>query len=475
MALPFRLLASPAAGLVVLPAVRRAIRRRHLLASRPSRAGWPCRATSSPRPSIPLSEKNRELGAAELAAVLQELRIERDKPLLVQVSPFTRDHDPLDAINVYRLVKRHHDVRLVLAGTGQDDRRRPGGAGRRCARRPSAIRTSSSSSCRPRRSARSTRSSARRPSCCRCPSGKTSGSAPPRPCGRASPSSAAAVGGLAQLIIRDVTGYIVHSVEGAAFRDSPPAQQPGADSPHGRGRPRARAPRLPHHPPPDRLPGPDGPPGTGTGGRSRRYGGERLRSTSACRPRSRRDRRARAPRAGRRSSSRSRMPPPSATVAAAVRDGLEKHFAGVPARAHQRRCRLVRRDAGAHRGGGLAMVSLAPRGAGERARHRAVPRGAGAEARPARGLRRRPARRARARWCCWRPTSPRCPATGSSAWPDRCWTGAADLVLAPSTPAVATTGPSPTCSWRRWHARSSAGACTSPWWLPAPCRLAPSS
>ncbi len=112
--------------------IRRPVRRGHLLAAR--FAG----RLAAPRyvipPSIdPLSEKNRELGSHELAAILVELRVERDKPLLVQVGPLTRDGDPLGAINVYRLVKRHHAVRIVLAGTGGDDhdgrgaRRRAGG------------------------------------------------------------------------------------------------------------------------------------------------------------------------------------------------------------------------------------------------------------------------------------------------------------------------------------------------------------
>ncbi|HEY7869727.1 MAG TPA: glycosyltransferase, partial [Methylomirabilota bacterium] len=44
------------------------------------------------------------------------LHVPRDKPILLQVGPFERLHDPLGVINAYRLVKKHHDVRLVLAG-----------------------------------------------------------------------------------------------------------------------------------------------------------------------------------------------------------------------------------------------------------------------------------------------------------------------------------------------------------------------
>jgi len=68
-------------------------------------------------PSIdPLSERNREMTRAEQAAQMDRLHVPRDKPILLQVGPFERQHDPLGVINAYRLVKKHHDVRLVLAG-----------------------------------------------------------------------------------------------------------------------------------------------------------------------------------------------------------------------------------------------------------------------------------------------------------------------------------------------------------------------
>ena len=68
-------------------------------------------------PSIdPLSERNREMSRAEQATQLDRLHVPRDKPILLQVGPFERLHDPLGVINAYRLVKKHHDVRLVLAG-----------------------------------------------------------------------------------------------------------------------------------------------------------------------------------------------------------------------------------------------------------------------------------------------------------------------------------------------------------------------
>ncbi|HMK64375.1 MAG TPA: glycosyltransferase, partial [Thermodesulfobacteriota bacterium] len=73
-------------------------------------------------PSIdPLSDKNRELSSSEYAGILQKLRIPLDKPILLQVSRFDRFKDPLGVIRAYRLVKKHHDVRLILAGGSATD------------------------------------------------------------------------------------------------------------------------------------------------------------------------------------------------------------------------------------------------------------------------------------------------------------------------------------------------------------------
>lgn len=74
-------------------------------------------------PSIdPLSDKNRELSAEEIDGILARLDIPRDKPILLQVSRFDRFKDPIGVIKAYRLVKKHCDCRLILAGgTAQDD------------------------------------------------------------------------------------------------------------------------------------------------------------------------------------------------------------------------------------------------------------------------------------------------------------------------------------------------------------------
>jgi trehalose synthase len=73
-------------------------------------------------PSIdPLGEKNRRMSRKEIAKVLDALEIPDDKPILLQVSRFDRFKDPIGVINAYRMVKRYHDVRLVLAGGGATD------------------------------------------------------------------------------------------------------------------------------------------------------------------------------------------------------------------------------------------------------------------------------------------------------------------------------------------------------------------
>ena len=73
-------------------------------------------------PSIdPLAAKNRSLTREEIATALEVLAVPDDKPLLVQVSRFDRFKDPVGVIAAYRLVKRDHDVRLVLAGGAAAD------------------------------------------------------------------------------------------------------------------------------------------------------------------------------------------------------------------------------------------------------------------------------------------------------------------------------------------------------------------
>ena len=74
-------------------------------------------------PSIdPLSDKNRELPPEVIDGVLDKYGIPKDKPIITQISRFDRLKDPLGIIATYRLVKKHIDCRLLLAGgTATDD------------------------------------------------------------------------------------------------------------------------------------------------------------------------------------------------------------------------------------------------------------------------------------------------------------------------------------------------------------------
>jgi trehalose synthase len=74
-------------------------------------------------PSIdPLSPKNRDLSEAEITAVTDRFGIDRNRPILVQISRFDHFKDPRGVIAAYRLVRQSFDCQLVLAGgTAADD------------------------------------------------------------------------------------------------------------------------------------------------------------------------------------------------------------------------------------------------------------------------------------------------------------------------------------------------------------------
>jgi len=73
-------------------------------------------------PSIdPLSDKNRDLSPREQSQILSRLNVPTNKPILLQVSRFDRFKDPSGVIQTYRLVKKYHDLQLVLAGGGATD------------------------------------------------------------------------------------------------------------------------------------------------------------------------------------------------------------------------------------------------------------------------------------------------------------------------------------------------------------------
>jgi len=73
-------------------------------------------------PSIdPVSEKNRELTEAEIQETLDRFNIPADRPIILQVSRFDRFKDPIGVIKAYRIVKKYNNCVLVLAGSPATD------------------------------------------------------------------------------------------------------------------------------------------------------------------------------------------------------------------------------------------------------------------------------------------------------------------------------------------------------------------
>lgn len=73
-------------------------------------------------PSIdPLSDKNKELPEDAIDSVLERFNIDRERPVVTQISRFDYLKDPLGVIEVYKRVKRYTDCQLILAGGGATD------------------------------------------------------------------------------------------------------------------------------------------------------------------------------------------------------------------------------------------------------------------------------------------------------------------------------------------------------------------
>jgi len=73
-------------------------------------------------PSIdPLSDKNRDLPEDVLNEVCEKYHINREKPIITQISRFDYLKDPLGVIKAYRLAREHVDCQLILAGGGATD------------------------------------------------------------------------------------------------------------------------------------------------------------------------------------------------------------------------------------------------------------------------------------------------------------------------------------------------------------------
>ncbi len=73
-------------------------------------------------PSIdPISEKNRDLKEDEITETLNKFQIPVDRPIILQVSRFDRFKDPVGVIKAFRIVKKYNDCILILAGSPATD------------------------------------------------------------------------------------------------------------------------------------------------------------------------------------------------------------------------------------------------------------------------------------------------------------------------------------------------------------------
>lgn len=73
-------------------------------------------------PSIdPMSEKNIELPDKEIRETLEAFGIPPDRPIVLQVSRFDRFKDPIGVIKAFRIAKKYNDCTLVLAGSPATD------------------------------------------------------------------------------------------------------------------------------------------------------------------------------------------------------------------------------------------------------------------------------------------------------------------------------------------------------------------
>jgi trehalose synthase len=170
-------------------------------------------------PSIdPLSAKNRDLSEDEISAVTDRFGIDRHRPLLVQISRFDHFKDPLGVIAAYRLVRQNSDCQLVLAGgTATDD---PEGqqvlaeVQAAAAGNPDIIFLSL-----PPNSDHEINALQRAATVIIQKSTREGfGLTVTEGMWKGKPVIGGAVGGLPSQIIHGETGFLVHSVEGAAFR-----------------------------------------------------------------------------------------------------------------------------------------------------------------------------------------------------------------------------------------------------------------
>ncbi|HKO30035.1 MAG TPA: glycosyltransferase [Nitrospiraceae bacterium] len=170
-------------------------------------------------PSIdPLSVKNREMSRVEVSRMMDGLGIPRDKPILLQVARFDRFKDPIGTISAYRIVKKHFDCRLILAGGGVSND--PEGEAVLAAVKTAAGHDSDIHVLQLPPEADSEINALQRAATIVLQKSikEGFGLAVSEAMWKGKPVVGGTAGGIADQIIDGVTGYTVHSIEGAAFR-----------------------------------------------------------------------------------------------------------------------------------------------------------------------------------------------------------------------------------------------------------------
>jgi trehalose synthase len=170
-------------------------------------------------PSVdPLSEKNRDLSRNEIQQVLDRLGIPRDKPILLQVAPYARAKDQPGVIQAYRLVKKYVACRLVLAGGGVSDNPE-GGAVLAQVHEAAAQDPDIHAVVLPPDAGREINALQRAAAVIvHKPLQEDFGLSVAEAMWKGKPVVGSYAGGIPAQVIPEVTGYMVNSVEGAAFR-----------------------------------------------------------------------------------------------------------------------------------------------------------------------------------------------------------------------------------------------------------------
>ncbi|MEW6052942.1 MAG: glycosyltransferase [Nitrospirota bacterium] len=170
-------------------------------------------------PSIdPISDKNRELTDNEINETLKKFTIPSDRPIILQVSRFDRFKDPTGVIKAYRIIKKYNDCILILAGSPATDDPE-GEAVLAEVREYAANDPDIFILLLPPFSDKDINALQRKATVVIQKSLKEGfGLTVSEAMWKGKPVIGGAVGGIPLQIVHGVTGFLVHSVEGAAFR-----------------------------------------------------------------------------------------------------------------------------------------------------------------------------------------------------------------------------------------------------------------